>query len=43
MMAKNHAVFEEGRIFEFHSNECMISMFKHQQLLSSMHVIHVPC
>jgi len=47
MMAVNHTLFEEDGVFRFHVNarhlklviaECMISMFKHRQLLSSTHV-----
>jgi len=43
----NHAHFEEERVLRFHGNahylkqviaECIIPMFKHQQLLSSMHI-----
>jgi len=45
MMAANHALLEDDRIFGFHVNahylkkvitECIISMFNHQQLLSSV-------
>ena len=43
MLAVKHALFEEDVVFEFHINacqviaECMISTFKHWQLLSSTH------
>jgi len=45
LMAANHTLFYGDRVFGFHLNarhhklviaECSISMFKHQQLLSSV-------
>ena len=47
MMVTNRTLFQEDRVFKFHVNahhlkqvivECMIPMFKHRQLLSSMHI-----
>jgi len=46
-MAANHTLFEEDKVFGFHINahhlkqiiaECIISTFKHRQLLSSTHI-----
>jgi len=51
MMATNHTIFEEDRVFGFQFNahhlkqviaECMISMFIHWQLLSKHAHICVP-
>ena len=52
MMATNNTLFEKDKVFGFCINarhlkqviaECVISTFKHRQLPSSMHILHIAC